>query len=316
MSGLSRILRDRQQLINSLQNNPYAYFGFFRGFIVALANDKSDDFSEEQRGKVKIRIPTLHQTAAQTPDADLPWAEVGSMGGGMSDCGSYEPAYIGSKVLVVFEQGHPNYPMVVGTWNAQPLKSTAAVVAGEDVTNPSGSELPLEVTGLEDTKIIWRKSYKGHTLMCEEKAGEEFIRIIDRVGNTIELKSPVDDPTLRRGRGNAIDGGAISPAKLSGESHILLNDISGQSIKMKVDVANPEIILSTPGQIKLGSLAATLTLAAAKLLYNSLRIIVLPLRSHTHSNGNDGNPTGPPIENIPDLAEPAAWETPNILGDL
>lgn len=315
MSSLTRILRDRKRKIDDLQNNPYKYYGYFRGYIVDIPRESDSEFTEEQRSKVKVRIPAIHQDKSITPDSDLPWAEILSLGGGTNDCGSYEPSYIGSKVLIAFEQGHPRFPLVVATWNAQPQNSGKIEVAGDEVEVPSGIELPKEVAGIDDTKVIFHKTFKGHTVYCEEKSGEEFLRVIDRAGNIIELKGPVADPTRRRGVGNAVDGGEIPARELSGEAHILIKDVAGQEIKMVTSSTAPEIIMTTTGTIKLGGPMATLTFALARLLYNSLRTVIIPLRTHSHITGKEGSPTGTPIQTIPDLPDPAAWDTPRIFGD-
>lgn len=314
MPALTRLLRDRKRQIANLQRNPYQYYGFFRGYIVDIPRVDDPDFTEEQRGKVKVRIPAIHQDASVTPDSDLPWAEFHSTGGGTNGSGSFEPAYIGSKVAVVFEQGHPRFPLVVATWNAQPQQSGVVEVAGDEVEVPAGIELPLEVTGADDTKVIFHKTFKGHTVYCEEAAGEEFLRVIDRVGNIIELKGPVTNPTRRRGIGNAVDGGEIPARELAGEAHILIKDVAGQEIKMVTSPTAPEIIMSTTGTIKLGGTLATLTFALARLLYNSLRTVIIPLRTHQHITGKEGSPTGTPMLIIPDIPAPEAWDTPRIFG--
>jgi hypothetical protein len=313
MSGLRRLLQERYNTIYGMGSSPHKLYGFYRGYVVAVCSSSDKGYAPVNHGRVRVRVPALHQTAATTPDSSLPWAEVLQTGGGLNDCGSYEMPYIGAKVLVVFEQGQPQYPLVVSTWRATPSKAREAMVAGEKQTNPSGDETPLDVDGHDDTRQVWHKSWKGHTIVCEEATGAEYLRVIDRAGNIIEMACPVPDAALRRGNGNAVDGGSVDPASAPG-SYILIKDISGQEIRMTADTANPEVVITTTGSIRLGGLLSTMTFAVAKLLYAALRTVIIPLRFHSHSNGNNGSPTGPPLSPIPDLPDAVAWETPRIFG--
>jgi hypothetical protein len=279
--------------------NPNKHQGFHRGYVISL-----DD--PTKTGRVQIRVPVIHGDSDDTPNDLLPWAEVESMGGGTQDCGSYEPPIKGSRVLVVFEMGHPDLPLVLSTFRAIPPNPVTVTPPGATlpIQTEAVNEIPVEVEGANDTKIIWHKSWKGNTVMCEELDDAEFIRVIDRAGNTVELKAPMPPGSARRGGGNAIDGGAQSPASMSSESHILLKDISGQEIRM---VANPtpEITFTTTGRIKLGGSLASLSLAIAPLLYATLQTFIATVKLHFHNDPASGV-TGP-AQGIGDIADPSQW---------
>jgi hypothetical protein len=97
-SAKVRNLKERAELISSLKRNDYGFFGFYRGVV-------DDTRDPEFMGRVRIRVPAIHGT--DSPRESLPWAEVTSWGGGTSDCGSYIQPLIGTRVIVIFEQGHP-----------------------------------------------------------------------------------------------------------------------------------------------------------------------------------------------------------------
>jgi len=294
---------EQLKLMTRIRQPEYSYVGFYRGAVAA-----NDD--PEKLGRVRVRIPAIHGTEESTATNNLPWAEVVSMGGGTDDCGSYEPPIIGARVLVVFEQGHPRLPLIVSTFRSKPTVTPSVKSPGSKVFTPTktGNEKPVEITGAEDTISIWRKSWKGHTIICEDKDQAEFIRIIDRGGNIIELTSPMYGEAKRRGAGNAIDGGEQSPTDMTGESHILLKDISGQEIRMKVDPANPEITLTTNGKIKLGGITAALGLAIGTLLKVALDAFATTVQAHTHISAAPGSLTGPAI-GVGNISDSSLWTT-------
>jgi len=286
LRAMSAAIRPQKQ---ASSNSGTSYPGFYRGTVIAR-NDP------ELMGRVKVRVPMIHGDQESTPTDLLPWAQVYSMGGGTQDTGGYDQPLIGIRVLVIFEAGMAEKPLIISTFRAKPTRPVTITppVPATPVVIPPGNEKPFEVLGFDDTKIIWHKTWKGHTIMCEELAGTEYIRIIDRGGNTIELKSPMGPAALRRGIGNAVDGTAVTAGAMVGESHILLKDVSGQEVRMTA-TPTPQITLTTTGKIKLGSVLASLGVAIALPLSVALNAFVATVKGHTHLSTAPGSPTGPAV---------------------
>jgi len=306
-SAKVRNLKERSETLDGIQRNLYGYFGFYRGYV---DDTRDPDFM----GRVRVRVPAIH--GMESPKESLPWAEVQSWGGGAADCGSYIQPLIGTRVLVIFEQGHPQLPLVISSARAEPTQPLSIVMPKftEVVTSPVGREVPNELQGGDDTKQLWFKTWKGHTIEVEEQDGAEYLRIIDRAGNVAEFSCPVEQSgDIRRYRGNAVDGGAFDPSEMSGATHIRLKDISGQEIKMKVDPSNPEIVIATTGVIRLGGAVAQQTVALAQLLYSALLRVITGIRGHRHVDG-DGKNTTTSIPPIPPFDPVSTWEASGVYG--
>ena len=82
-------------------------FGAYRG-IVEKTNDSF------KIGYVRIRVPNIHSETL-TPD-QLPLGYVSQLFGGGNNYGTMIIPPVGSSVFVMFENGHPDYPIIIGTW--------------------------------------------------------------------------------------------------------------------------------------------------------------------------------------------------------
>lgn len=301
----SRILIERARIVEGFKKNPYKN----RGIYLGIVKDVDDP---QKLGRVKVLIPQIHLDV--TPEQNLPWADVVSFGGGTSDTGSYYQPYVGSRVIVQFIQGHPKYPVVTGQFRAIPELEQDITVAGEAVKSPAGNELPEGVEGANDTKIIFCKTWKGHTIIAEEANDSEYLRVIDRAGNIMEFACPMESAEDRRGVGNAIDGGAASPSEMTGDAYIAIKDISGQEIKMKIDATNPEVVITTNGNIKLTGEAANEKFAMAELLRIALQTVNIAVQGHCHQVYKEGMPTSLSRPSIPDIPASEAFDSDRIFG--
>ncbi len=227
-----------------------------------------EDIDDPKRmGRVRVRVFAFHNDKDATPTIVLPWAEVTSIGGGSYDSGSGgQPYPVGSNVWVMFEMGKSDFPIVMGGRRGQ-KRIADEINSGQSLTVdgqcPSGADsswVPAEDNELSKeifsnsyvkdnhpTRTIWHKSYKGHTILVEERDGFEFLRIIDRSGQVIEMDCPVTvaenaNNSEQRGARNAVDDNQLSQDLLvNGRGYIRLKDIAGQEIILDGKSNNEEI---------------------------------------------------------------------------
>jgi hypothetical protein len=241
--------------------------GCERGQIVSI-----DD--PDQLGRVRVRVWALHGDDTVVPDSSLPWADVSEQGGGGYDYGSFDPPPVGSGVWVMFEGGNPDLPVVQGTFRGVPKRDTYNPNIFLVKDNKPNSEKPWkppdeEVETPKDvfediyagdphpTRRVWKKSYKGHTIVIEDGDGKEFLQIIDRAGQIIELDCPVaegyaEGNAAQRGTRNAIKGDQLPHEFMKYKrAAIRIRDLSGQEILL--DAKNQEERIVIRGHSVTGS---------------------------------------------------------------
>src|ERR1043166_4063356 len=134
-----------------------------RGVQLAIVVDNKD--GEGNPGyRVKVKFPWLNEQETTY------WARIAVPMAG-PDRGTYVLPEIDDQVLVVFEHGDINRPIVIGAlW--------------------SNEQEPVEVnqSGKNNTKLI--KSRSGHRIIFDDKEGAEKITIVDQTErNKIVLNS-------------------------------------------------------------------------------------------------------------------------------
>lgn len=159
--------------------------GRFHGVAVGMVTNNLDP---EGLGRVKLCFPWLAEGAESS------WARVVAPGAGL-DRGVYFLPDVGDEVLVVFEHGHIDFPVVLGSlWN--------------------GVDTPPETNdGLNNLRTI--KSRSGHTVRFDDTPGAEKIEIVDSTG----LNSVTVDAVLGSITVNAVAGITLQsagPLTLSG----------------------------------------------------------------------------------------------------
>jgi phage baseplate assembly protein gpV len=134
-----------------------------RGVQLAIVVDNKDGQGNPGY-RVKLKFPWLNEQESTF------WARIAVPMGG-SDRGTYVLPEIDDQVLVVFEHGDINRPIVVGSlW--------------------SRKQEPVEInqSGKNNTKLI--KSRSGHRIIFDDKEGAEKIIIVDKTKkNKIVLDS-------------------------------------------------------------------------------------------------------------------------------
>lgn len=216
------------------------YFGVYVGDVVYTRDPN-------HLGRIQVRVYEVYGGPEDIKDIQLPWAALCSLFGGFYDGGSHIPYPKGSTVLVVFEQGDRQRPIVLGGMPKYPdykdkkkwQYGTKGESMGEWEPNELEVDIPKEVRDdREETKAILFKTPKGATLIIEEQDEAEHIRLIDRSGQVIEMSSPVTSQAnegngAQRGLKNSISGDQLAYADMVGEKATMsLVDLAGQYIRM------------------------------------------------------------------------------------
>jgi len=233
--------------------------GIYRGVVESI--DDPDRLS-----RLRTRVWAVHGDPSITPTKSLPWAETSFEGGGGYDFGPTDLPPVGSSVWIMFEQADPDYPVVIGTFRGVPKRDennpnvfliNDSEPATENGWQPPDEELETPKDVFEDvysgdphpTRRIWKKSYKGHTIIIEDGDGKEFLKIIDRSGQIIEMDCPVE---VSSSEGNQAQRGTRDSTKNNQLSHdILVNkrasirikDLSGQEILLDAQNMRERIVL-------------------------------------------------------------------------
>jgi hypothetical protein len=234
-------------------------FAIYRGIVVS-----KDD--PDRLGRCKVRVWHVHGSDQYTPDFALPWAEVLERGDGAYDSGTYEPPCVGSSVWCQFENGYADYPVVIGvsrgvlvrdddnphvflTRNGEP-KNEKPWLPAENETETPKEVYENRYSGDPHSNVrVWHKSYKGHTIYIEDEDGSEFLRIIDRSGQLIEMYCPVDEATqagntAQRGLRSVITGDQLSHDAMKYRSaRIRLVDLSGQEVVLNSTDLSEEVLI-------------------------------------------------------------------------
>jgi uncharacterized protein involved in type VI secretion and phage assembly len=126
----------------------------FYGVVVGIVTNNKDP---DKLGRVKVRFPWLSDEDEST------WARMATPMAGKSR-GLYFLPEVEDEVLVVFEQGDPGYPFVIGSlWNTKDIPPT---------NNADGKN-----------NVRLMQSRSGHQIRLNDEDGKETIEIIDKTGN-------------------------------------------------------------------------------------------------------------------------------------
>lgn len=274
---MTRLRTQAVRLIRS-GSKETGWYGMYRGIVESI-----DD--PDRLDRVLVRVWAVHGDDRTTPTSSLPWAEIEEDGGGGYDYGSFDPPPVGSGVWIQFEEGHKDYPVITGTFRGAPVRDSdnpnvfLTKDNKPDVETtwkpPDGEiETPKDVfDGVyagdpHPTRRVWKKSFKGHTILIEEGDGKEFLRIIDRAGQVIELDCPVDPQYSRgnaaqRGLRNSIRGDQLSHSIMRHRrAAIRIKDLSGQELLFDAQDQNERVILKSRSRD--GSIENTITLKSGK----------------------------------------------------
>jgi uncharacterized protein involved in type VI secretion and phage assembly len=139
-----------------------------RGLVIGVVTDNNDP---DKQGRVKVQYPWL------SADHASDWARVVVPGGGKDRGMAFLPE-INDEVLVGFELGDVHYPYVLGgLWNGQdaPPGDMSKMIAGSKV----------------EQRVI--RSRTGHMITLDDSDGEPGVKIEDRNGNVVHIKTSSDE---------------------------------------------------------------------------------------------------------------------------
>lgn len=211
-------------------------------------------------GRCKIRLLKFHYDRERFPTyKELPWARPGLFSGaGYLDGGEFDVPPLGTWLWITSNLGDFDDLIYLGGVIGKTKADTVTTMGRDDEgmgewVPDAGKESPLECQGLarhEPTRHVIFKTPKGAMLMVEERDGVECLRLIDRGGQAMEMSFPVSVLSnlangMRRGVGNAIDGGGVSVVTdaVGAETHIKFVDGLGQMFLMKAKENGAEIQL-------------------------------------------------------------------------
>jgi phage protein D len=193
--------------ISTLVQSVKAETAPWSGVVIAIVTDVQDP---DNMGRVKLKFPWL------SDNDESWWARVMAPGAGKNRGVFFMPE-INDEVLVAFDQGNFNYPVVLG-----------GLYNGKD--NP-----PL-TTGefLQSGEIIQRqiKTRTGHTITLSDKSGEEWIEIKDSKGNT-SIKLDTDKKKIILDSQGDIEIKAMKNITLTSQSGNIEASASSGNITMK-----------------------------------------------------------------------------------
>lgn len=150
-------------------------FSQWQGVVPAVVTNIYDQQNTTPSGRVKVKFPWLDDSLESN------WARVAGPGAGAKR-GIWWMPEVNDEVLVAFEQGDFNRPVIVGgLWN------------GKDETPDTWTN------AVKNGKVVRRifKSRLGHTIQFVDDSGDEYIEIVDsKQGTTIKLDAQKKELTV------------------------------------------------------------------------------------------------------------------------
>ncbi len=192
---------------------------FAPGLARAIVRANEDP---DKLGRVKVEYPAFHGDSANTPSE---WARL-CLPYASGEHGSWFLPDVGDEVLVVFENGNLDHPIVLGSMYSGAKK-------------PPKSGRPAD--GKSTVKFLKTKS--GHLLCFDDGEGEGKVTLQDRDGRKFEL-----DTSKREVRIADADGNVV----LLKSEEISIKHKSGDEVKLK----GGEVVIQSAGKITLGEGAA------------------------------------------------------------
>jgi uncharacterized protein involved in type VI secretion and phage assembly len=160
-------------LLSLLSESSHRTPHLLHGVVIGLVTNNQDP---DNLGRVKVQFPWLSN------ENESAWARIVTPMAG-NNRGLYCLPEVDDEVLVMFEQGNPSYPFILGAlWNTK------------DTPPDNNSD------GKNNVRLIQSRS--GHQIRLNDEDGKETIEIIDKTGknklvidttkNTIAITSDKD----------------------------------------------------------------------------------------------------------------------------
>jgi phage protein D len=240
----------RQFLTSMLENaapasaNVATSSGTQLGFVLALVTNIEDP---ADKGRVKVKYPTLHD------NAESDWAPVVSIGAG-PNTGLFWLPEVNDTVLVGFQLGNINYPVVLGgVWSdtqAIPVDSGQVVSGGKVKTRSF-------------------RTRGGHELKFVDD-GDKAIVLKDMTNNTsikIDSSNSGDFSVATKGK---IDQKSVGDMKSKSDGKVSMEGASGVEVKSPATItieANGSVTIKGSGSVTVES-SGSLTLKGSTVMIN------------------------------------------------
>ncbi len=213
------------------------WYGKYRAFV-------RDHHDPERLGRLRLEVPAVLGTG---PENWSDWAWPCFPYGGNDDVGMFLVPEEGASVWAEFEGGQVQYPIWSGVWLAksnpgeQPAESKRLCDEAKCVDCPDSADHNKNPDALEHKKYhahpsfycprrkVLLKTETGHTIVVDDKDGEEFLRIVDRAGQIIEMLCPVKPESQA---GNALPRGVRDAIR--GDQLDIAQDIVGKRASIEV----------------------------------------------------------------------------------
>ncbi len=175
------------------------WYGKYRAYV-------RDNNDPERLGRLRMEIPAVLGTGRENWSE---WASPCFPYGGNDDIGMFLVPEEGASIWAEFEGGQVQYPIWSGVWlaksnpgeqpeEAKRLCDEAQCQDCEDAKEHNEPPDSLEHKKYHDhppfycpRRKVLLKTETGHTIAVDDKDGEEFLKIIDRAGQIIEMLCPV-----------------------------------------------------------------------------------------------------------------------------
>ena len=209
------------------------------GVVTALVVDVEDPTGA---GRVKLRYPWLSEDPT-----DSGWAPIAKPMAG-NDRGFHYLPEVDDEVLVAFEHGDVNHPMVLGFLH-------------NGVDTPPDDGVDQHVRRL--------KSVAGHVFELDDRAGQESVRLHTANGHQVELHDPNSAIEVHTAGGNLVR------LKDSASATIEVATVSGSKITLD-DVPSKMVLTTTSGvSIEISDLGGvTITSSVMPVSVNALSATV------------------------------------------
>jgi uncharacterized protein involved in type VI secretion and phage assembly len=161
------------------------------GVVIGKVENNVD---QDGFGKVQLSFPHLSDINLSKP-ARIATLMAGGDKEKQTSWGTYFLPDKGDEVLVAFEQGDINRPVVIGS-----------------LYNGDGRPPEVNTTGMNEKKVIKMKS--GMQIIFDETSGSESLVLMDKKGSTIKMDSTTGDIIIEAKRNVVIRSGPGQDCKI------------------------------------------------------------------------------------------------------
>ena len=203
----------------------------------------------EGLGRIKARIPAIHgsnpQQSSYLETKFLPWATPAILNGGTNDMGQFIIPIKGSTVVMSFELDSATKPIYFGTiptmiGDVKQYNDNSNIYNGENYNIDTNDR----ITDLEDdsAKQVIYKSFKGSTIMIDDKDGKESISIIDAAGQQIILENDSTKALPRRGNNLKPKSSAKIKIITAGTIDVVCDEFNVSSINKETGTSKNDLL--------------------------------------------------------------------------